>query len=296
MIMQNTFPGARAATGAVPPVELWTEVLVPDVLRFRHLLVAAHARHSDAVFAGLGIERGMHVFDAGCGFGDTSIRLAEATGTKGEVLGVDCCQAFLDHAWHAAGLKWAPNVSFARRDIERSYEMPRFDLVFSRFGTMYFLDPVAGLSVLRTCLRPGGRIAHIVWRGAADNPWLTAGAEIVRRHLPAVDHETAQGPDHFSMADEATTRARMAAAGFTDIDFRRIDAKVPVGQDIPEAVAFQLALGTAGDALRAAGPAGEARRPEIEAALAEMFREVIAREGGLRMDSSSWLVTAKIPG
>ena len=111
---------------------------------------------------------------------------------------------------------------------------------------------------------------------------------------PGPEAETC-GPGPFSMADESTTRAKMEAAGFTDIAFERIDAKVNVGRDIEDAVCFQLAIGPAGETYRTAGEAGVARRAEIVIALSDLFEEVIDREGGLWMDSSSWLITARAP-
>lgn len=279
-----------------PLVDFWNDILAPKFIRYRHVLVGGLSRHSQAVFPLLEVGRGQRILDVGCGFGDTAMQLANATGPQGEVLGVDCCQAFLDHARTAAELMWVPNVRFACADIERGIGEAHFDMVFARFGTMFFMNPVAGLRAMRTCLKPGGRLAHIVWRDRADNPWVFAARDIVRRFLPAPGEDALTcGPGPFSMADEAVTRAQMEAAGFTDIRFERIDAKVEVGRDVADASAFQLAIGPAGETFREAGSLAEERRPEIEAALAEMFEGVIEREGGLWMDSSSWLITAKNP-
>ncbi|WP_202076023.1 class I SAM-dependent methyltransferase [Pseudooceanicola pacificus] len=286
----------RPEAPASPLVDFWNEVLAPKFIRYRHVLVGGLSRHSEAVFPRLDIRKGERILDVGCGFGDTAIRLADATGPEGAVVGVDCCQAFLDHAWHLAELSWTPNVRFACADVERGIDQPQFDMAFARFGTQFFMNPVAGLRAIRSCLRPGGRLAHIVWRDRIDNPWVFEARDVVRRFLPAPgDDALTCGPGPFSMADEAVTRAQMEAAGFTDIRFERIDAKVEVGRDIADAIAFQLAIGPAGETFRAAGALAEEKRPEIEAALAAMFDGVIAREGGLWMDSSSWLITATTP-
>lgn len=296
MTVQSNIPMTPANAAPSPLVDFWNDILAPKFIRFRHVLVGGLSRHSEAVFPKLGVQPGMRILDVGCGFGDTAIQLAGATGSKGEVLGVDCCQAFLDHAWHAAELMWVPNIRFACRDVECGIDEPPFDMVFARFGTMFFANPVAGLRAMRACLKPGGRMAHIVWRQRADNPWLIAARDIVQQFLPAPGEGAVTcGPGPFSMADEEVTRAQMKAAGFADIAFERIDAKVEVGRDVADAIAFQLAIGPAGETFREAGELGERRRTEIEAALAEMFEGVIAREGGLWMDSSSWLITARSP-
>ena len=279
-----------------PLVEFWNDVLAPKFIGYRHIVVDGLSRHSEVVFPMLNVEQGQRILDVGCGFGDTAIALANATGPKGEVLGVDCCEAFLEFGRDAARRDAITNLRFLAGDVERGIDEPPFDMVFARFGTMFFVNPVAGLRAIRTCLKPGGRIAHIVWRERPDNPWLNEARDIVRRFLPPPGEDAVTcGPGPFSMADETMTRAQMTAAGFEDIVFRRVDAKVRVGRDVADAIAFQLALGPAGETFRTAGPLGEERRPEIEAALARMFEAVIAREGDLWMDSSSWLITARNP-
>lgn len=293
MSQQMTIETAAAAS---PLVDFWNDVLAPKFIRYRHVLVGGLSRHSKTVFPMLPIEKGQRILDVGCGFGDTAIVLANATGPLGNVLGVDCCEAFLDHARNDAKRQRVPNLRFLCCDVERGVDEPPFDLVFARFGTMFFANPVAGLRAMRACLKPGGRLAHIVWRARSDNPWVFEARDIVRRFLPPPGEDAVTcGPGPFSMADEAVTRAQMQAAGFEDIQFQRVDAKVQVGRDVADAIAFQLAIGPAGETFREAGPLAEERRTEIEAALAEMFEAVIAREGDLWMDSSSWLITARNP-
>ena len=159
---------------------------------------------------------------------------------------------------------------------------------------MFFANPVNGLRAMRAAMAPGARMAHIVWRSKADNPWLNRAAGVVQSILPKPGEDARTcGPGPFSMADEATTRAQMEAAGCTDIAFERIDAKVMVGRNVKEATAFQLALGPAGETFREAGALGEERRDDVEAALADMFAEIETNERGLWMDSSSWLITAR---
>ena len=290
----QTSPQITAATS--PLVDFWNDVLAPKFTRYRHVLEGGLSRHSETVFPMLGVAQGQRILDVGCGFGDTTLTLARATGPTGAVLGVDCCEAFLDLARTDAAQGDLSNVTFCCADVEQGLDEPPFDMVFARFGTMFFANPVAGLRAIRACLKPGGRLAHIVWRQRDDNPWLFTARDIVRQFLPPPgENAVTCGPGPFSMADEGVTRAQMKAAGFTNIRFERVDVKVRVGRDIEDAIGFQLAIGPAGETFREAGPLGERRRPEIEAALAEMFEDVMAREGDLWMDSSSWLITADNP-
>jgi ubiquinone/menaquinone biosynthesis C-methylase UbiE len=277
-------------------VQFWNDVLAPKFIRFKYILVDGLSRHSEAVFPALPVRSGDRVLDVGCGFGDTAIRLAERVGPEGMVVGIDCCDAFLDYAREDIAARGLKNVSFMRGDAEIALPAENFDFVFARFGTMFFANPVAGLRNMRKALRPGGRMVHIVWRQRADNPWLSMAREVVLRFLPepGADAQTC-GPGPFSMADEQTVTAMMRAAGYENIEFRRVDAPVLVGNDVKDAIAFQLAIGPAGEVFREAGALAEEKRPEIESALAEAInRQVVATEG-IVMNSSSWVISATNP-
>jgi len=277
-------------------VQFWNAVLAPKFIRFKHVLIQGLEHHSEAVFLVLPVKAGDSVLDVGCGFGDTAIKLAHRVGSTGRVVGIDCCDAFLAHARNEAEQHGLSHLSFVRGDAEVSLPLNDFDFVFARFGTMFFANPVAGLRNMRKALRPGGRMVHIVWRDRADNPWLSMAKDVVLRFLPepAADAQTC-GPGPFSMSNEKTTRAMMVAAGYSDIEFRRVDAPVVVGADVSDAIAFQLAIGPAGEVFREAGAEAEAKRGQIEAALAEAItRQKVAAEG-IVMNSSSWVISATNP-
>ena len=239
---------------------------------------------------------GDKVVDAGCGFGDTAIQLAHLVGPSGSVLGIDCCDSFLEYGRHdakAAGLK---NVTFLEADVQNYPFKPIHDFCFSRFGTQFFENPVAGLRNMRTSLKSGGTMTMIVWRGIKDNPWLGFAKQIVLQYLPPPG-ENAQtcGPWPFSMADTGVVTKQLEIAGYKDIQFEQIDAQVFVGKGLDDAVAFQLAIGPAGEVYREAGKVAEQRHDEIAAALKRELAQY-QRPNGIMMDSSSWKVTAKNPG
>ncbi len=294
--MSTTSATVPQATEDTAFVQFWNDVLAPKFIRFRHILVDGLSRHSEAVFPALPVRPGDRVLDVGCGFGDTAIRLAERVGPEGRVVGIDCCDAFLDFAREEIAARGLKNVSFMRGDAEIALPAENFDFVFARFGTMFFANPVAGLRNMRKALRPGGRMVHIVWRRRADNPWLSMAKDVVLRFLPepGADAQTC-GPGPFSMADEQTVTAMMRAAGYENIEFRRVDAPVLVGNDVKDAIAFQLAIGPAGEVFREAGALAEEKRAEIESALAEAIERQVVATGGIVMDSSSWVISATNP-
>jgi len=277
-------------------VRFWNEVLAPKFIRFKHILVDGLSHHSEAIFPTLPVRPGDRVLDVGCGFGDTAIKLAALVGPTGSVVGIDCCDAFLDYARTDVRARNLANITFVRGDAEIALPTNQFDFVFARFGTMFFANPVAGLRNMRRALKPGGRMVHIVWRARADNPWLSMAKDVVLRFLPPPgDDALTCGPGPFSMSDEATVRKMMEIAGYQSIEFHRVDAPVLVGKDVKDAIAFQLAIGPAGEVFREAGAEAENKRPQIETALADAINRQKIAADGIVMDSSSWVISAINP-
>jgi len=277
-------------------VDFWNDVLVPKFVRWKHIIVDGLTLHSEAIFPTLRVHAGDKVVDVGCGFGDTAIKLARLVGPTGSVLAMDCCDGFLEFGRRDAREAGISNITFLENDVQTYPFEPTHDFCFSRFGTQFFENPVVGLRNMRKCLKPGGIMTMIVWRDIKDNPWLGSAKEALLRFLPPPG-ENAQscGPGPFSMADTSVVTKQLEIAGYKDIQFERVDAQVFVGKDVDDAVAFQLALGPAGEIYREAGKLAEERHEEIAAALkAELAK--YKGPNGVMMDSSSWKVTAINPG
>jgi ubiquinone/menaquinone biosynthesis C-methylase UbiE len=277
-------------------VDFWNDVLVPKFVKYKHILVDGLTHHSEAIFPSLPVKKGDSVLDVGCGFGDTAIKLARLVGGTGRVVGLDCCETFLDYGRKEAAERGVRNVSFVNGDALVYPFKPEYDFVFSRFGTMFFANPVAGLRNMRRALKPGGIMTHIVWRTRSDNPWLSMAKEVVLEFLPPPGEDALTcGPGPFSMADEPTVAKMMEIAGYTDVSFKRVDAPVLVGRSVEDAINFQLAIGPAGEVFREAGKEAEAKRPQIEAALAKAINAQKKEADGIVMDSSSWVISGRSP-
>jgi ubiquinone/menaquinone biosynthesis C-methylase UbiE len=274
-------------------VQFWNEILVPKFIKYRHVLVGGLTKHSDAIFPKLEVNDGERVLDAGAGFGDAAIMLAKRVGPTGRVIAIDCCDAFLDYGRRDAAAAGITNIDFVEADIQVQPFEPNCDLVFSRFGTMFFENPVAAMRNMRRALRPGGRFTMIVWRRIEDNPWLGAAKAIALEHLPqpGADARTC-GPGPFSMADEDVVTAQMTAAGYSDITFERVDAPVRMGESIDDAIGFQLALGPAGEVYREAGDVAAARHDALVTDLTKLLEPHVTNDG-VYMRSSSWVVSAR---
>jgi len=276
-------------------VKFWNEVLVPKFVRFKHVLVGGLSKHSEAIFPKLEVNPGERVMDAGCGFGDTACMLAERVGPEGEVVGIDCCDGFLDYGRKEAEARRLTNIHFVEADVQTHPFQGDFDLVFSRFGTMFFENPVFALKNMRRALRPGGRMTMIVWRRSEDNPWLGAAKQVALKHLPQPGADAATcGPGPFSMASEELVTAQLKAAGYTDISFERVDALVRMGDDIGDAIDFQIALGPAGEVYREAGDLALERHDALIADLRLLLQPHVT-DDGVHMGSSSWVISARNP-
>ncbi len=274
-------------------IDFWNNVLVPKFVKYRHILVDGLTQHSAKVFPMLEVGEGDRVVDIACGFGDTALLLAQRVGPTGSVLGIDCCEKFLEYAREDAAAQEANNVTFIEGDAQRFAFEPVHDFCFSRFGTQFFENPVAGLRNMRSSLKPRGMMTSIVWRALAENPWVALPKKIILRHLPppGEDADTC-GPGPFSMADPEMVTKQFEIAGYTDIRFERVDAPVMIGESLDEAVEFQIALGPAGEIFREAGDEAVQKHDDIVGALKSKLKAYETPEG-IVLDSSSWVISAR---
>jgi ubiquinone/menaquinone biosynthesis C-methylase UbiE len=279
-------------------VEAWNTVLFQKFSRFRHLLVDGLAHYSDAVLGREPYPRGARVLDVGCGFGDSTIRIAREVGPGGEALGVDCAQNFIDAAAADARAAGVANARFFTADVQREGLQGPYDHAFARFGTMFFMSPGAALANIRRALRPGGTLKHIVWRRREDNPWVHEAELTVRSIVPVVSHEESNavhcGPGPFSMAGPDLVSGMMKATGYDRICFERLDELICIGRDPDEAVEFAMALGPAGEIIRLAAEEGERLLPQVRVALRETLAKY-QRPDGVWAPSSAWVISARNP-
>ena len=279
-------------------IEAWNTVLFEKFVRFKHLLIAGLAGHSDEVFS-----RGLHppgarVLDVGCGFGDSTLRIATTVGPEGAAVGVDCAENFVRAAEDAAAAARIRNASFFAADVQTDDLRGPYDYAFARFGTMFFNMPGAAMRNVRRALKPGGTFTQIVWRQREDNPWLHEAELRVRELVPVVSHEDTDqvhcGPGPFSMAGPNMVSDMLKSAGFERITFERFDADICIGSDLDEAIEFAMALGPAGEIIRLAQAEGEKRRPQVIAALRDTLSRY-ARPDGVWAPSSTWFINARVP-
>lgn len=279
-------------------VEAWNTVLYDKFVRFKHLLVAGLAGHSDEMLRRNLYRDGAKVLDVGCGFGDSTIRIARSLRLHGEAFGVDCADNFVRAAQRDAAEGGVKNAHFFKADVQIDNLGGPYDYAFSRFGTMFFTMPGVALRNIRAALKPGGTLTQIVWRKREDNPWLHDAELKVREIVPVVSHEDTDqvhcGPGPFSMAGPDMVSSMLVAAGFTNITFERFDINICIGRDLDDAIEFAMALGPAGEIIRLAGAEGERLRPTVAAALRRTLGRYV-RKDGVWAPSSTWFISSQRP-
>ncbi|MFF1354219.1 class I SAM-dependent methyltransferase [Streptomyces sp. NPDC058297] len=195
------------------------------------------------------VRAGERVLDVGCGAGATTRLAARQAGPDGRALGVDLSGPMLARAEEAARQEGAVGAGFEQGDAQvHPFPAGGFDVAISRFGVMFFADPVAAFANVRRALRPGGRLAFICAAEPGGNDWLRAIAEL-RGILPVGDfgapgeRDTSRGPGMFSLADPDATRGVLSDAGFAGVEVRRVETYGLWGRDAGDAATFLLGSG-----------------------------------------------------
>ena len=240
-------------------------------------------RHNEVLRRAGGVRLHDHVVDIGCGAGQTTREAARAA-RAGSALGVDVSAPAVERARELARAEGLGNVTFEQADAQvHEFAEERFDLAISRFGTMFFDDPVAAFANIRRALRPTGRLVMLVWQSHERNEWDVA----IRRSLAGPVAST--GPDAFSLADPPAVERILVAAGFTDLAFTDVDEPVYYGPDVAAALAWVRGFTCTNEVLKRLDPAAATRAVER---LRETFATHLA-DDGVWFGSRAWLVTAR---
>jgi ubiquinone/menaquinone biosynthesis C-methylase UbiE len=286
-----------SSEGNAEAIEAWDGPLFERFLRFKHIVTTGLGNHGDQALRIRAPRLGERVLDIGCGFGDATLQIAELVGPTGEAIGVDASTRFIEAARGEADERGAENARFVVGDVQSMPFEGRFDFAFSRFGTMFFANPVAALGNVRAALVPGGELTMVVWRRRIDNDWLYRGQTIVEQIVsrPEDYDEPTCGPGPFSMADADTTSEILTRAGFQDVCFHRCDEPILIGRDMQEAIDVVMSIGPAGEILRLAGDRAAHLHSDVRSALERGLAEFEAPDG-IRAPASTWIVTASARG
>jgi ubiquinone/menaquinone biosynthesis C-methylase UbiE len=291
------------AGGAVAPaneeaVRAWDTVLYERWKKNRMVFVGALDGITEELFERFPPPEGARCIDIGCGFGETTQRLAQLVGPKGFVLGTDSSPRFVEDARREAAEAGVENVEFEPSDAQTADREQIYDYAFSRMGTQFFAMPVQAMRAIRRSLVPGGVLCKICWRRKAESAMWAETEKVVQRFLSRPEEYDADtcGPGPFSLGNPETTRGILEAAGFDQIELHRRDFDYYLGKDMDEALDAMLAIGPGAELIRLNGDHGESRRAEIAEALADHYTAWQQPDGSIVSRGAVWFVTASNPG
>src|SRR3981081_3544378 len=229
---------------------------------------------------------GEHILDIGCGCGATTLDLAVRVGPVGSVVGVDISVPMLDVARRRPRPADAGAAEFLQLDAQYDMLGSVFDAAFSRFGVMFFSDPVAAFRNILTSLKPGGRLVFVCWRRPEENPWVRVPLEAARPFLPEAAPADPTAPGPFAFAAASRARSILIDAGFASVaatPFRSVSG----GADLEQTRKLALRVGPLGAALR--------EHPELEPPVTGPVRESLRSyltAAGVRMPSRTGIISA----
>ncbi|MBR0697568.1 class I SAM-dependent methyltransferase [Bradyrhizobium lablabi] len=233
---------------------------------------------------------GERIVDVGCGSGASSFAFAAKVAPNGHVFGVDVSEPMLRRA--RASRPPGLQVDFALADATvYPFDPASFDLLASRFGVMFFADPVLSFTNLRKALRPGARLAFACWREPRENPFFMAPLQAVYKHVPKLPQMGPEDPGPFAFASEERVRRILGGAGFSGVVMEPVPLTLDVatGRGLDAAIQGALEIGPASRAL-------EGHPADVRAAAVQSMREALTpftKGDSVLLPASIWIVTAR---
>jgi len=244
------------------------------------------AGFSDVVLAAARAQPGEHVLDVGCGTGGTTAELAKAVGERGHVLGVDISEPLIG----AARAQHLANATFEVGDAATySFGANVFDLVFSRFGVMFFGDPVAAFKNIRRAMKPAGRLVFICWRTPSENPWAAVPMRAAQPFLPPIERPGPEDPGQYSFGDRNRVARILTEAGFANLSIEPVDQTLNQGRDVADVLERIGDFGPLARAFKDVPPEQVAKAKE---AIGEALKPY-ATPDGVKLAGACWLVSAR---
>lgn len=274
----------------------WTDHQGPTWVRRQRELDVSLQPFLDAVLARLKPEPGERVLDIGCGCGTSTLEIAERVGSGGYALGVDISAPMVELARaRALETELGPDrIGFEVADAGAAdWSMPPFDAITSRFGVMFFADPVAAFAHIRSALKPGARLSFVCWQTLERNDWMRIPIMAALQHLPPPEMPDPHAPGPFAFADPGRVKSLLSEAGFRDTEVHGLETVMELVGGVPpeEAAEFFIEIGPISRFLREAD-ADAATEAKVRDAVIKAYAD--AAEGGtVRLPASTWIVSAR---
>ena len=275
-------------TSNAAQIEYWNATAGPVWVQFQEQL--------DRQIEPLGLEAirtlapapGERVMDIGCGCGQSTMELAARVGPSGAVIGIDISEPMLAVARGRPAPAASPPPSFRQADAQaEDLGQGAFDAAFSRFGVMFFADPVAAFANIRRALKPGGRLGFVCWRPLLENSWMLEPMLAALPYLPPLPPPDPTAPGPFAFADAERVRGILAGAGFSAVRIEPFDMRIG-GSSVEQTLTLAFRVGPLGAALRENPGLADTVAGAIRAKLAEYDTP-----SGVLMPAAVWIVQAR---
>lgn len=284
----------EASTGPnAAQYEYWNKIAGPRRVGWGGFVERRVRAANDLLLARSAVAPGETVLEVGCGTGAATLPLAEAVGESGRVIGIDISEPMLAVARRRTAESGLRNISLLLADAQvHGFEPDSFDLIASRFGVMFFSDPVGAFRNLLGAVKPGGRLCFVCWAPLEDNPQWLIPYEVVVRHLgpPAPTPPHAPGPMAFS--DPDYVRSFLGSAGFEGVQIYRETTNI-FGSTPQEEAEHACLMGPTGRLIDEKKP-DDATRQVIKREMEEAFA-AHAKGKEMLLPATMLLVTAHRP-
>lgn len=281
----NPTPGANA-----DQITFWNQVGGPQWVRYQAFLDRQLDEIGRMTMDAAGLEPGHSVLDIGCGCGSTTLEIARRVGPEGRATGVDISLPMLELARERAAAAGITNTTFLGADAQTHEFHPEFDVLFSRFGVMFFDDPVRAFANMRSGLRSGARVAFVCWQAIHRNPWMGVPVMAALKHVTIEMPASPEAPGPFAFADGHRVERILAEAGYSTIgvDGRDVEIVLGGGSNLEETSELILKLGPLG---RTLGNATPELRGLVQIEVRKAIEDFVT-DRGVCMPGAIWLVTA----
>jgi SAM-dependent methyltransferase len=273
-------------------IEYWNDKSGGKWVRHQETLDRQIGPHGATVIQATAIKPGEAVLDVGCGCGGTTFEIAREVGPEGRVTGLDISAPMLARARERASAQALTHVEFLQGDAQ-VFDLPTatYDAAVSRFGIMFFDDPVAAFSNIRRALKPGGRLAFACWRPPQENPWVMLPMMEASKHVAMPPAPEPGEPGPFAFGDRLRVKRILSDAGFDAIAVEKLDVTMALGPsaDLDESVDFMFEIGPMS---RLVAEIDEPTHAKLRTAIRGVL-EQFHGEQGVTMPSAAWVVTAR---
>jgi len=277
------------ADGNADQIEYWNGPSSQKWVRNQQRMDRTLGAFSRHVIDVADVSPGESVLDIGCGCGSTSLELAARVGASGRVVGVDVSQPMLEVAKSVAT---DLPMEFVEADASsHDFDRDAFDLVFSRFGVMFFADPDRAFAHIGGSVRSGGRVAFACWRPLSENPWMLVPVLVAKEFVELPARPGPEEPGPFSFANPERVSRILNSGGFTDIRIEPYDHAMVMGETVEEAIQTAMEVGPVGSV---ASEADAQTQAALHQAMAEKLSTFTTPEG-VQLGASVWCVTATKP-